>query len=75
MTFIIITQDQCSYCDKAKRLMVDNKIHSVTYNIRNSKWLEDLLGKAELTTVPQIWNSEGVYIGGYYELDKYIKSL
>ena len=75
MTFIIITQDQCSYCDKAKRLMVDNKIHSVTHNIRRSKWIKDLLGKAELTTVPQIWNSDGEYIGVYEELDKYIKSL
>jgi len=55
--------------------MVDNKIHSVTHNIRRSKWLKDLLGKAELTTVPQIWNSEGEYIGGYEELDKYFKSL
>jgi glutaredoxin len=55
--------------------MVEHKIHSVTYNIRSSKWLKDLLGKAELTTVPQIWNSQGEYIGGYEELDKYIKSL
>lgn len=75
MTFIVITQDNCSYCDKAKALMVENKMYSVTYNIRSSKWLKDLLGKAELTTVPQIWNSQGEYIGGYEELDKYIKSL
>jgi len=75
MTFIIITQDQCSYCDKAKKLMVDNKIHSVTHNVRRSKWLKDLLGQAGITSVPQIWNSEGAYIGGYEELDKYIKSL
>jgi glutaredoxin len=75
VTFIVITQDNCSYCDKAKALMVENKMYSVTYNIRSSKWLKDLLGKAELTTVPQIWNSQGEYIGGYEELDKYIKSL
>jgi len=55
--------------------MVEHKIHSVTYNIRSSKWLKELLGKAEITTVPQIWNSQGEYIGGYEELDKYIKSL
>ena len=75
MTFIIITQDQCSYCDKAKKLMVDNGIHSVSHNIRRSKWLKDLLNKSKITTLPQIWNSEGEYVGGYEELDKYIKSL
>ncbi len=75
MTFIIITQENCTYCDKAKRLMKDNKISSVSYNIRNSKWVKDLLGKASLKTVPQIWNSQGNYIGGYEELDKYIKNL
>tara|TARA_R110001606_G_scaffold357904_1_gene509375 strand:+ start:2047 stop:2274 length:228 start_codon:yes stop_codon:yes gene_type:complete len=75
MTYIIITQENCTYCDKAKRLMADNKISSVSYNVRSSKWLKDLLGKADLTTVPQIWNSKGEYIGGYEELDKYIKNL
>lgn len=75
MTYIIITQENCTYCDKAKRLMADNRISSVSYNVRSSKWLKDLLGKADLTTVPQIWNSKGEYIGGYEELDKYIKNL
>lgn len=75
MTYIIITQDNCSYCDKARALMVENKMYSVSYNIRSSKWLKDLLGRADITTVPQIWNSQGEYIGGYEELDKYIKSL
>ena len=75
MTYIIITQENCTYCDKAKHLMADNRISSVSYNVRSSKWLKDLLGKADLTTVPQIWNSKGEYIGGYEELDKYIKNL
>ena len=75
MTYIIITQDNCLYCDKARALMVENKMYSVSYNIRSSKWLKDLLGRSDITTVPQIWNSQGEYIGGYEELDKYIKSL
>lgn len=75
MTFIIITQDKCSYCDRAKQLMVDNREHSVSYNLRSSKWLSDLLGKAEITTVPQIWDSEGKYIGGYNELLEYFTEV
>lgn len=75
MTYIIITQENCTYCDKAKRLMKDNKISSVSYNIRNSKWVKSLLGMADLTSIPQIWDSEGEYIGGYHDLDKHINSL
>ena len=68
--YVIITRDQCNFCDDAKALMKVKGIQYVEYNIQSSssKWLLYLLKRSSITTVPQVFNTEGTYIGGYNDL-------
>ena len=68
--YVIITRDQCNFCDTAKQMMKGAHIQYVEYNVQSnsSRWLLDLIKKAGYTTVPQIWDSAGQHIGGYTEL-------
>lgn len=68
--YVIVTRNQCNFCDAAKALLKGSGREYKEYNIQDqeSKWVLDLLRKAEIKTVPQIWNSGGVHIGGYTEL-------
>ena len=68
--YVVITRDQCNFCDAAKAMLKGAGIQYVEYNVqsKSSKWLLDLIKKAGYTTVPQIWNSSGVHVGGYTEL-------
>ena len=73
--YVIISRDQCNFCDTAKALMKNNGINYIEYNIqtKSSKWLLYLLKRSSITTVPQIFNSEGTHIGGYTELKEYLE--
>lgn len=68
--YVIITRNQCNFCDDAKAMMKGAGIPYVEYNVQttSSKWLLDLIRKAGFTTVPQIWNHSGSHVGGYSEL-------
>ena len=72
--YVIITRDQCNFCDDAKALMKGKGIQYVEYNIQSSssKWLLYLLKRSSITTVPQVFNTEGTYIGGYTDLKEYL---
>lgn len=72
--YVIITRDQCNFCDDAKSLMKGKGIQYVEYNIQSSssKWLLYLLKRSSITTVPQVFNTEGTYIGGYTDLKEYL---
>lgn len=72
--YVIITRDQCNFCDDAKALMLAHGIGYVEYNIQSSssKWLLYLLKRSSITTVPQVFNTEGTYIGGYNDLKEYL---
>jgi len=72
--YVMITRDQCNFCDSAKALLHGANISYTTYNINtvSSKWLLYLLKRSSITTVPQIFNDAGEHIGGYTELKKYI---
>lgn len=73
--YVIITRDQCNFCDDAKALLKGNGLPYTEYNIqsKSSRWLTPLLLMADLKTVPQIFDSEGKYIGGYSELEDSFK--
>jgi glutaredoxin len=73
--YVIISRDQCSFCDTAKELMKGYGISYVEYNIQSpsSKWLLYLLKRSSITTVPQIFNEKGTHIGGYAELKEYLE--
>jgi len=68
--WVIITQDGCSYCDKAKELLQSNHQEYYIYNLRGdiSKWVSTLMKKANLKTVPQVFKPDGSLVGGYTEL-------
>jgi glutaredoxin 3 len=72
--YVIITRDQCNFCDDAKALMKGKGIQYVEYNIQSSssKWLLYLLKRSSITTVPQVFNTEGTHIGGYTDLKEYL---
>ena len=72
--YVIITRDQCNFCDDAKALMKARSIQYVEYNIQSdsSKWLLSLLKRSSITTVPQVFNDKGTHIGGYTELKEYL---
>lgn len=68
--FVIVTRDQCNFCDSAKAILKGSNTPYTEYNVQDhhSKWVLDLIKKAGYTTVPQIWDKHGSYIGGYTEL-------
>jgi len=61
--WVIITRNQCSFCDAAKALMK---------GADSSKWILSLLKRSSITTVPQIFKPDGTHLGGYTELKEYI---
>ena len=72
--YVIITRDQCNFCDDAKVLMKGKGIQYVEYNIQSdsSKWLLSLLKRSSITTVPQVFSDKGTHIGGYTDLKEYL---
>jgi len=68
--WVIITQDNCSYCDKVKELLDEHHKNFYTYNLStsSSRWIVTLMKKANLTTVPQVFKPDGSLVGGYTEL-------
>jgi len=73
--YVVITRDQCNFCDQAKALLKGANLPYVEYNIQSpsSKWLLYLLKRSSITTVPQIFNEKGTHIGGYTELKEYLE--
>ena len=72
--YVIITRDQCNFCDDAKALMKAKGIQYVEYNIQtdSSKWLLSLLKRSSITTVPQVFDDKGTHVGGYTDLKEYL---
>lgn len=71
--YVIVSRDNCQFCESAKDLMKIRGIAYVEYNVQSgsSKWILDLIKKAGYTTVPQIWDNKGQHIGGYTELKEH----
>jgi glutaredoxin 3 len=74
--YTIITRDQCNFCDTAKALLKSVGQGYVEYNVQStsSKWVLTLIKQAGHTTVPQIFSSDGTYIGGCSELKNLLGS-
>ena len=74
--YVVITRDQCNFCDQAKALLKGANLSYVEYNIQSdsSKWLLYLLKRSSITTVPQIFNDKGTHIGGYTELKEWLNA-
>lgn len=70
MSYVVVGTDKCEFCTKAKHLLREKGVGFTAYSLSSSssKWLLTLIKQAGMTTVPQIWDNNGDYIGGYTEL-------
>jgi glutaredoxin len=68
--WVIITRDDCSFCDNAKSLLEGYNRKYEVYNVQDTddKWVLSLLKLSGITTVPQIFKPNGTLVGGYVEL-------
>jgi glutaredoxin len=75
--YTVITRNQCSFCDTAKALLKGAGQGYTEYNVQSdsSRWVLSLMKQAGLKTVPQIFSSDGTYIGGYTELKEFLGKL
>lgn len=73
--YVIVTRNQCNFCDSAKAALKGAGRGYVEYNVQSpsSKWVLTLLKLTTLTTVPQIFDDAGKHIGGYTELVEHLK--
>tara|TARA_R100001509_G_scaffold101856_1_gene59763 strand:+ start:903 stop:1154 length:252 start_codon:yes stop_codon:yes gene_type:complete len=71
--YILVGRADCTHCSKAMGLIREGNGSATYYSLNDSKWLLDLFKRAKINTVPQIWDTEGNYIGGYTELKKLIE--
>ena len=72
--YTILTRSQCTFCDSAKAFLDGVGLQHTSYNVQDYQnvWLLDLMKKAGLTTVPQVFSPEGKLIGGYTELKAHL---
>jgi len=70
--WVVVSRDQCNFCDQAKALLKGANQPYVEYNIQSpsSKWVLTLLKKSDIRTVPQVFKPDGTLVGGYTELTK-----
>lgn len=70
MSYVVVGTSNCTFCTKAKHLLQEKRVSFTAYSVdtKSSKWLLTLIKQAGMTTVPQIWDNKGNYVGGYTEL-------
>lgn len=69
MTYVVVSRSECPFCTMATELLKEKGVAYTCYSLESSRWVLNLMMMANLTTVPQIWDSEGNHIGGYKELE------
>ena len=70
MSYVVISTDKCEFCAKARNLLREKRVGFTAYslNSQSSKWLLTLIKQAGMKSVPQVWDNNGDYVGGYTEL-------
>ena len=73
MIAIVWSQDNCAYCDRAKKLLASKEYHVQERNISSGTWSKADLVRAVpgARSVPQIFIGDR-YIGGFDDLVKAI---
>lgn len=74
MSTIVWSKDECFYCHMAKHLLEISGVEYEERNIQSGDWTRDQMLEAvpDAKTVPQIF-MDGEYVGGFTELQKYMK--
>ena len=73
--YIVIGQDNCSYCEKAVKLLNDRGDNCSYVALEHATWLKPILALANIKTVPLIINPQNMIIGGFEELEKYLEGI
>lgn len=68
--YIVISRDQCNFCDLAKVLLMGSGIAFKEYNVQQNPWLLTIFKEAGYKTVPQIFDDTGKNIGGCDDLKR-----
>lgn len=75
MAYTVISRPNCSWCDKAMDLLYEVGINYEKVDMTMEPWVRTLILKTDITTVPQVFDHNGVHIGGYEELAMHINNL
>ena len=75
MAYTVISRPNCSWCDKAVDLLHDTGIRYSKVDMTVEPWVRTLVLMADFTTVPQVFDHNGVHIGGHEELVMHINNL
>lgn len=75
MAYTVLSRPNCSWCDKAMDLLYESGITYKKVDMTTDPWVRTLLLKTNLTTVPQVFDHNGILIGGYEELAMHINNL
>jgi glutaredoxin len=74
MKAIIWSKDNCSHCEQAKLLLMQNNIEYIEKKIGNGYTKEDLLSSVpNARSVPQIFLNDEL-VGGFKELTERLKA-
>lgn len=73
--YTVISRPNCSWCDKAMDLLYETGIQYNKVDLYEEMWVKTLFIAADLKTVPQVFDHNGVLIGGYEELALHINNL
>lgn len=73
MSYTVISRPNCSWCDRAMDLLYEEGIPYEKVDLYKHMWVKTLFIGADLTTVPQVFDHNGVLIGGYEELVKHLE--
>lgn len=70
-SYIIIGAGNCIHCARAKQFCDKRGLSYTYYDLGVNAWLKTLLQKTELTTIPQIFTTTGLHVGGYSDLEHF----
>jgi glutaredoxin len=68
--YTILSTRDCAYCYKAKQHIHATERTYQTIDVNENRWVKTLMQRAQMTTVPQIFDPFGNYVGGYEALLK-----
>ena len=75
MSYTVISRPNCPWCDKAMDLLYEEGIDYEKVDMTLEPWVRTLVVMADFATVPQVFDHNGFYIGGYEELAQHINNL
>ena len=67
------SKENCPNCDHARKMLVNKNMPFEEIKIDQDTSSKQWLVEQGFRSVPQIWDSQGTYIGGYVDLKKYFE--